>query len=39
MREEMEHGAMILEWIRRNSPDFEGYLKEFLFKEGEISDH
>ncbi len=39
MREEMEHAAMVLEWIRRNSPDFESYLKEFLFKEGDISDH
>jgi uncharacterized protein len=39
MREEMEHAAMVLEWIRRNSSDFNGHLKEFLFTEGEISDH
>ena len=39
MREEMEHAAMVLEWIRRNSEDFDKYLKEFLFKDGEISDH
>jgi hypothetical protein len=39
MREEMEHAAMVLEWIRRNSSDFEKQLKEFLFTEGEISDH
>ena len=39
MREEMEHAAMVLEWIRRNSPDFEKHLKEFLFTDGEISDH
>jgi uncharacterized protein len=39
MREEMEHAAMVLEWIRRNNSDFEGHLKEFLFTEGEISDH
>lgn len=39
MREEMEHAAMVLEWIRRNNSDFDGHLKEFLFKEGEISDH
>lgn len=39
MREEMEHAAMVLEWIRRNDSDFEGMLKEFLFKDGEISDH
>ena len=39
MREEMEHACMVLEWIRRNNTDFEGYLKEFHFKDGEISDH
>lgn len=39
MREEMEHAAMVLEWIRRNSEDFESQLKEFLFKDGEIVDH
>jgi hypothetical protein len=39
MREEMEHAAMVLEWIRRNSPDFDKHLKEFLFKEGDISHH
>ena len=27
MREEMEHAAMVLEWIRRNSPDFDKHLK------------
>jgi hypothetical protein len=39
MREEMEHAAMVLEWIRRNNGDFDKHLKEFLFTEGEISDH
>jgi len=39
MREEMEHAAMVLEWIRRNSEDFDKHLKEFLFKEGEIGHH
>lgn len=39
MREEMEHAAMVLEWIRRNSEDFDKHLKEFLFKEGDISHH
>ncbi|WP_425403655.1 ferritin [Hwanghaeella sp.] len=39
MREEMEHAAMVLEWIRRNNPDFEGFLKEFLFTEGDIGHH
>ena len=39
MREEMEHAAMVLEWIRRNSTDFDGFLRKFLFKDGPISDH
>ena len=39
MREEMEHAAMVLEWIRRNSPDFAKQLKAFLFTTGEIGDH
>lgn len=39
MREEMEHAAMVLEWIRRNSSDFDKELREYLFKGGEISDH
>lgn len=39
MREEMEHAAMVLEWIRRNNADFDGFLKEFLFKDGDIADH
>lgn len=39
MREEMEHAAMVLEWIRRNNKDFEKYLKEFLFTDGDLVDH
>lgn len=39
MREEMEHAAMCLEWMRRNSKEFDGHLREFLFTEGEITDH
>lgn len=39
MREEIEHACMALEWLRRNDETFEKYLKEFLFKEGEILDH
>lgn len=39
MREEMEHAAMVLEWIRRNDEDFGHELKENLFKEGPISGH
>ncbi len=37
--EEMEHAAMCLEWMRRNSKEFDGHLREFLFTEDEIADH
>jgi hypothetical protein len=37
MAEEMEHAAMILEWIRRNSPDFDKELKSYLFSDGDIA--
>lgn len=37
MREEMEHAAMVLEWLRRNNQDFAAQLKEFLFTDGEIA--
>lgn len=33
MREEMEHGSMVLEWIRRHNADFAGHLKTYLFSE------
>lgn len=36
MREEIEHAAMVLEWIRRNEPTFGKELKEYLFQEGPI---
>ena len=40
MREEMEHAAMVLEWIRRNNAEFAKQLKSNLFTEGEIAgDH
>ena len=39
MREEMEHAAMVLEWIRRNDPHFAHELKDNLFKEGAITGH
>ena len=37
MREEIEHAAMVLEWQRRNSDDFDTELKEYLFTEGDIA--
>ena len=36
MREEMEHAAMVLEWIRRHDPVFDVKLREFLFTEAPI---
>jgi len=39
MEEEMEHAAMVLEWIRRQSPAFDHELKDNLFKEGPIGHH
>ena len=35
-REELEHAAMVLEWIRRNDPEADAKLREFLFTEGSI---
>ena len=37
--EEIEHAAMVLEWIRRNMPQFDKELRENLFKEGPIAGH
>jgi len=38
MREEIEHAAMVLEWLRRNDEDFGRELKTYLFTEGSIMD-
>lgn len=37
--EEIEHAAMILEWLRRRMPQFDKELRESLFKEGPIAGH
>jgi ferritin-like protein len=34
--DEMEHAAMLLEWLRRAMPAFEGQLKKFLFTSGDL---
>ena len=34
--EEIEHAAMVLEWIRRHDADFDAKLKTYLFTEGSI---
>jgi len=39
MREEMEHAAMVLEWVRRHDEDFEKQLRAFLFTDKAIADH
>lgn len=38
-REELEHASMVLEWIRRNDPETDENLREYLFKEGSIAGH
>lgn len=34
--EEIEHAAMVLEWIRRRRPEFDARLRIYLFTEGSI---
>jgi ferritin-like protein len=34
--EEIEHAAMVLEWLRRNDPFVDKNLREYLFQEGSI---
>ncbi len=36
--EEKEHAAMLIEWIRRQDPEFHEELKTYLFKEEDITD-
>jgi ferritin-like protein len=35
--EEKEHAAMILEWIRRRDPTFDGELRDYLFTDKSIA--
>ncbi len=37
--EEIEHACMGLEWLRRNSEVWDEYLREFLFRDGDITEH
>ncbi|MFN4166260.1 MAG: ferritin [Ferrovibrio sp.] len=39
MREEIEHAAMVLEWLRRNDADFAEQLGEYLFTDSDIAAH
>jgi len=36
--DEKEHASLLLEWIRRHDPEFDGELKEFLFSKKKITD-
>lgn len=38
MREEMEHAAMLLEWLRRNDSDFSHQLRSYLFTTAPIAE-
>jgi len=38
-REELEHAAMVLEWLRRNDDEVQEQLSEYLFKAGSITGH
>ena len=38
-KEELEHAAMVLEWIRRNDAKTDSQLREYLFKDGSITGH
>lgn len=37
MHEEMEHAAMLLEWLRRTTPRLDTILKTYLFTQGDIT--
>lgn len=37
MREEIEHAAMVLEWLRRSSKHFDKELSEYLFTDTDIA--
>ncbi|MGM0369670.1 MAG: encapsulin-associated ferritin-like protein [Bacillota bacterium] len=36
--EEIEHACMGLEWLRRNYPQWDEFMREFLFTEGDITE-
>lgn len=37
--EEIEHACMMIEWLRLNMPGWEEELRNYLFKEGDITHH
>lgn len=38
MREEIEHACMILEWLRRNVPEWGSQIDTYLYSEGPITE-
>jgi ferritin-like protein len=36
--EEKEHAAMVLEWLRRRDPALDANLRQYLFKDGSITE-
>ncbi|MDP8023066.1 MAG: ferritin [Nitrososphaeria archaeon] len=36
--DEKEHAALLIEWLRRNDPEFEKELKEKLFSKKQLKD-
>lgn len=38
MREEIEHASMIMEWLRRNDPDFARTFDTYLYTEAPITE-
>jgi ferritin-like protein len=37
MKEEIEHAAMVLEWLRRNVPKIDEALRTYLFTSGDVT--
>ena len=37
MNDEMEHAAMLIEWLRRNVSEFAGQLTKFVGRDGPIA--
>ena len=33
-KEEKEHSAMLIEWLRKNDKEFDGEIKDYLYSEG-----
>ena len=38
-KEEKEHAAMLIEWLRRNDKEFEHELKDWLFTDKDLDHH